>query len=170
VIWYTSDTHFWHQAIIDYCKRPFRTLDGQFDVRGMNEELIRRWNERVGLDDVVFHIGDFSFGSREQQREIVSRLHGHKVIILGNHDPSGARMLDVGFVEAKREMRVADGPYFLYLRHHPKEDFERMEFDFHLCGHVHEKWRRQGRIINVGVDQWDYRPVSIEELVGAAEG
>lgn len=170
MIWYTSDTHFWHQAIIDYCNRPFRTLDGHFDVGGMNAELIRRWNERVAPEDTIIHLGDFSFGSREQQREIASRLNGHKVIVLGNHDPSAARILDAGFDEAKREMRLADGPYLLYLRHKPNEEFERTEFDFHLCGHVHEKWRRRGKIINVGVDQWDYRPVSIGELVTSPEG
>lgn len=34
-----------------------------------------------------------------------------------------------------------------------------------LCGHIHEKWRQQQRMINVGVDVWDFAPVSEETLV-----
>jgi calcineurin-like phosphoesterase family protein len=35
-----------------------------------------------------------------------------------------------------------------------------------LHGHVHERWRQSARMINVGVDVWDYRPVS-EAAIGA---
>lgn len=38
-----------------------------------------------------------------------------------------------------------------------------------LCGHVHEAWKRDGRVINVGVDVWDYRPVSTETLISLIE-
>ena len=33
-----------------------------------------------------------------------------------------------------------------------------------LHGHVHNRWRIDGRQVNVGCDVWDYRPVSEEEL------
>src|SRR5690606_33637800 len=33
-----------------------------------------------------------------------------------------------------------------------------------LHGHVHEKWRQRGRMINVGVDAWGGRPVDEETL------
>jgi calcineurin-like phosphoesterase family protein len=128
--------------------------------------MILRWNRRVKPDDILVHLGDFSmYLHREQQREILARLNGIKVLVLGNHDASKARMEDVGFVDVKKEMRLVDGPYLLYLRHKPNEEFDTTEFDFHLCGHVHEKWKRNGRIINVGVDQWDFEPKAIEELV-----
>ena len=57
-VWFTSDTHFWHDNIIRFCNRPFES------VVEMNEELIRRWNETVPADGVVFHLGDFSFGGQ----------------------------------------------------------------------------------------------------------
>jgi calcineurin-like phosphoesterase family protein len=160
VIWYTSDTHFGHENIVEYCQRPF------LNVQHMNEGLVERWNRRVGPDDVVYHLGDFSmYLQREEQRALLAKLHGHKVLVLGNHDGSIARMLDVGFVDVKKEYRLADGPYLLYLRHKPKEDFEASEFDFHLCGHVHEKWARKGKIVNVGVDVREYEPQTINELL-----
>ena len=56
-IWVTSDTHFYHRRILEYeaSSRPFKDIDE------MNEELIRRWNKKVGTNDIVFHLGDFSF-------------------------------------------------------------------------------------------------------------
>jgi calcineurin-like phosphoesterase family protein len=39
-----------------------------------------------------------------------------------------------------------------------------------LCGHVHEAWKVHGRVINVGVDVWDYKPVSVEQILAVMEG
>lgn len=36
---------------------------------------------------------------------------------------------------------------------------------WHLCGHVHEKWKVKGQNINIGVDQWDFKPVSAHEVL-----
>lgn len=47
-----SDTHFFHRNIIDYCKRPFKS------VEEMNSEMIRKWHRRVKPDDIVYHLGD----------------------------------------------------------------------------------------------------------------
>lgn len=33
-----------------------------------------------------------------------------------------------------------------------------------LHGHAHERWQQRGRMINVGVDAWGYRPVSAARL------
>jgi calcineurin-like phosphoesterase family protein len=35
-----------------------------------------------------------------------------------------------------------------------------------LHGHVHEKWRQQGRMVNVGVDVWDFTPVAEDVITG----
>jgi calcineurin-like phosphoesterase family protein len=48
-----------------------------------------------------------------------------------------------------------------YVGHRPGDDGGRL-----LHGHVHERWRRSGRQINVGVDAWAGRPVS-ETALGA---
>ena len=55
-VFFTSDTHFYHANIINFCKRPFA------NVETMNEALIENWNAVVGVDDIVFHLGDFCFG------------------------------------------------------------------------------------------------------------
>jgi len=58
---FTSDTHFNHANIIKFCDRPFK------DVELMNETLIANWNRVVGLDDTVFHLGDFCLGGAGDQ-------------------------------------------------------------------------------------------------------
>lgn len=51
--WFTSDFHLGHFNIIRYCDRPFKSL------KQMNETLIKRFNERVNPEDLVFFLGDF---------------------------------------------------------------------------------------------------------------
>lgn len=54
-IFFTSDTHFWHENIIKFCNRPFSS------VEEMNDTIIENWNKVVGENDIVFHLGDFVF-------------------------------------------------------------------------------------------------------------
>ena len=75
-----SDTHFGHENIIQYCNRPFKT------VEEMDNVLIKNWNETVSNKDVVVHLGDFALCSKKMAREICSQLNGKKILIKGNHD------------------------------------------------------------------------------------
>ena len=50
-VFFVSDTHFFHKNIIKDCDRPFA------DVDEMNQFMIDRWNEAVGPDDIVIHVG-----------------------------------------------------------------------------------------------------------------
>ena len=77
----TSDLHFYHKRIMDFCPetRPWNSLDE------MHEYLIDHWNSNVSPDDVVFDLGDFSFGNKEQTLYTLSQLNGNIVHIYGNH-------------------------------------------------------------------------------------
>ena len=61
MIFITSDTHFGDESIRRYENRPFSS------VQEMDEELIRRWNEKVSEDDVVWHLGDFCTLGKEEE-------------------------------------------------------------------------------------------------------
>jgi len=78
--WFTSDTHFGHQGILEYEKesRPFNS------VEEMNEAIINRWNNCVSYNDIVYHLGDVAFGKKNLAH--VGRLKGTKILIMGNHD------------------------------------------------------------------------------------
>lgn len=69
-VWFTSDTHFYHTNIIDFCRRPFESIEE------MNETLIANWNKVVGTNDIVFHLGDFCLGDSTKWNGILDRLNG----------------------------------------------------------------------------------------------
>lgn len=76
----TSDTHFGHARIIELVARPFAS------VEDMDAELIRRWNETVGPDAVVLHLGDLALGSIADSLPLTGQLHGRRLLVPGNHD------------------------------------------------------------------------------------
>lgn len=163
--WFTSDTHFGHKSVIDYCARPFTS------VSEMDAELIRRWNAIVGINDTVFHLGDFSFCGALRTAEILSQLNGQKILIRGNHDHwKNEKYKRLGFFEVY-DLQVT--PEFL-MSHFPYvgEEIDDRTFsgqledkgDWLLHGHVHCAWKTKKKMINVGVDQWDYAPVSEDQI------
>lgn len=46
-----------------------------------------------------------------------------------------------------------------YAKWRPKD-----EGGWLLCGHIHQNWKTRGKMINVGVDVWDFKPVNIAEI------
>jgi calcineurin-like phosphoesterase family protein len=76
----TSDQHFSHARISELADRPFAT------VEEMNAELVRRWNEVVGPDDIVLHLGDLALGPIEESVGLTEHLNGRRFLVPGNHD------------------------------------------------------------------------------------
>ena len=133
--------------------------------------MIGRWNETVGVDDTVYHLGDFAFGSKEWIRNYRYRLNGHIVLVLGNHDRNVKAMSELGF-EAVRGMGVAlevlDGgataPVLLAHKPRPMDQWCKGVVA-QVCGHVHERWSTRPGYVNVGVDVRGFRPMSHAELI-----
>lgn len=124
-----SDTHFNHARIIDYCNRPYA------DVKEMDEDMIKKWNETVSNSDVVLHCGDFGLGNKEYISSIVKRLNGKKILILGNHDNwSEQTYRDMGFHTVSR-FPILYADWYL-CSHAPLQMFQNVPYK-NLYGHVH---------------------------------
>lgn len=170
-VWFTSDTHFNHSKIIEYCYRPYSS------VEEMNRDLIARWNARVKPGDIVYHLGDVALGQFTELPPIIAQLNGDIELSLGNHDRNAERMIGVGIKSAVRQRIVTLGNTKLWLAHVPSDNSEddrglkRPEpegpYDIELCGHVHSAWKTKHGIINVGVDVWDLQPISLEDILRA---
>ena len=79
--YYVSDLHFGHKTVIYYGNRPYQTTEE------MDEDLIARWNKKVGKFDTVYIVGDFTLKKEPSYiNGILDRLNGEKVLITGNHD------------------------------------------------------------------------------------
>ena len=165
-IFFTSDLHLDHAKVIEYCNRPFA------DVNEMNEALIANWNERVGPEDVVYLLGDFALTSRAKLEEFRRRLTGKIHIVRGNHDRGPKALAECGFNAISKEFEGFThdtGGAYLYMRHFPNPDWSSPYTPaYHLHGHVHTQYKRRGNRINVGVDVWDFRPVTLEELLACS--
>ncbi len=81
-VWVTSDLHFYHKNILNFCKdtRPYT------DVDDMNDSIVTTWNYNVHPDDTVYILGDVSFANSVKTAAILARLNGTKILIKGNHD------------------------------------------------------------------------------------
>ena len=178
MIYYIADMHFGHKNILKYDKRPFA------DTEQMDEEIIRRWNERVCDDDTVYVLGDAFFKGEERSIEIMKRLNGHKRLIRGNHDRNNGKLLKLWESVSEYE-EIKDGGHLVVLSHYPMMFYNHQhDGAVMLYGHVHntrewelvEKCQQEllqmdipARIINVGcmMDYMDYAPKTLDELLAA---
>lgn len=164
MIYFTSDQHFGHEAIIGYCDRPYKNADK------MDNALIKNWNKTVAEGDTVYVVGDVTLkGSshKEWLKNIVTRLNGQKHLVLGNHDAMKPfTYVDIGFWTVHTALRVrCEDIGDVTLVHDPAvATVDRKEL--FLCGHVHDLYKKAYNTINVGVDVWDYCPVSTLQIQG----
>jgi len=159
-IWFTSDTHFGHGAIIRYCNRPFA------GARAMDEALIDGWNDRVGRDDEVYHLGDFAFHRPRMAGEILDRLKGKKHLVFGNHDPLRIRAL-AGWASAQPYLEIGGRGFApkIVLCHYAMRVWNPHRHGaWMLYGHSHGGLAGDRQSMDVGVDVHGYRPVSLDEL------
>lgn len=183
-IFWTSDSHYFHNNILKYCNRPFET------VEAMNEALVANWNSVVKPDDHVYHLGDFCFGNVEKWNWCLEpgRLNGHIHLILGNHDPE--RVFRDGTMFGRfdsidfQKILIIEG-WTVILNHFPFLSFSN-NLDhkvMQLFGHIHSGPDGIGNVMtggkelqwnqyDVGVDNNNYTPVSwaqIKERMKLAE-
>lgn len=152
-----SDTHFGHENIIRYCNRPFTS------VEEMDQIMIKRWNETVSNNDIIIHLGDVSFYGKDKTREIIQKLNGRKILIMGNHDNYSEQFYrDAGFHTVSRFPIIYDN--FYMLSHAPLQLSETTPYA-NFYGHVHndEKYQDTATTKCVSVERTGYRPVLLFE-------
>lgn len=153
MIFLTADTHFNHENIIRYCKRPFSSKEE------MNEILKERWNSIVTDNDTVFHLGDVMVTNCLSMPEFMNQLNGMKIVIKGNHDRKSSLRKSFSDVHSPSYSLEHDGKT-IALSHEPTEYTK--PYDYKFCGHIHEKWMFDMGSLNVGVDVWNFHPISLE--------
>lgn len=99
-LYYTSDLHLGHEAIMHHCNRPFNT------VKEMDKAIMTNWNNIIKEDDIVFILGDFCWKMGSSSIAwYLDRLKGNKILILGNHDkgkfPTSKITIYDGFINTK---------------------------------------------------------------------
>jgi calcineurin-like phosphoesterase family protein len=166
-IFFTSDWHLNHFNIIKYCSRPFKSLEE------MNNLIISNFNSRVKEKDLVFYLGDFLFksgsgrgeGERNKPEDFIKQMNCKNIVwIGGNHDKNNSLKTPI------QNIVIKYGGKRIFLVHNP--EFCNVNYEFNIVGHVHEKWQfkryRKGfqftDCCNVSVEQWNYYPVTWNEI------
>lgn len=174
-VFFTADTHFGQERALTLSRRPFKS------VKDMDEYMIEQWNDIVGPNDYVYHLGDFGDYS------IRPRLNGNIHLILGNYDISfidtikadeeKLEMLKSYFIDIDNSAvlkiedlntnieNIKDKVSTLYMVHKPIDCVRDISIAFNLFGHIHgrQKVKRYG--IDVGVDANFFRPMSADDVV-----
>jgi calcineurin-like phosphoesterase family protein len=157
--YFCSDQHLFHKNIIKYCNRPFDSVDH------MNEEILRRWNEKITPDDTVYVIGDFALGKQDKATEWLSRANGKKILIIGNHDRSPRTMKEIGFDEVHYHLEVTTSNNERWLLSHFPLPLDLIKsYQRLIHGHHHSGPQSTGKRVNVCVDLWDYMPVTEAQI------
>ena len=166
---YIADCHFSHKTLLTAMdKRPFET------VEEMNEHMIMQWNETVQASDEVYILGDFSFASAAETAEILKRLKGRKILIIGNHDYylSNRNFPKDLFEWADHYKEIHDFKRKVILCHYPVFCYPGQyrvssvtgPYAYMLYGHVHNT--RDERLLNRFIKETResvYRPIGEKE-------
>jgi len=168
MIWFTADTHFDDEKTLLYRYRPFQ------NVKKMNQAIVKNWNSCISPKDTVFHLGDFAV-SDDAVEEYAPMLNGKIKLIMGNHDDVRDRKILEKYFELK------DKPYILkfnhngkgdqiFICHYPKQrpDVEKNNI-YTACGHIHDLWKITRKMVNVGVDAWHFKPVSLQQILDSRQ-
>lgn len=166
MIYYTSDLHLGHENVLKLCNRPFETIEE------MDEAIIKNWNAVVHKTDTVYILGDLIFRAERPPEEYLERLRGKKHLILGNHDESWIKKVELSkYFESVSNFAIINTGYGkATLCHFPLLDAESR---YIIHGHTHARkdlpyWdylKNSERTLNVGVDLNGYKPVLFQELV-----
>jgi calcineurin-like phosphoesterase family protein len=182
-LWFTSDTHYNHANICSSTTkwtdpvtiREFRTLEH------MNSHLVGNINEMVGQDDVLFHLGDWSFGGFESIEQFRNQIVCQNVhIVTGNHDHHiqnnrGDCQNLFSSVNKYVELNVKwpVGPEMheanFVLMHFPIASWNNMARGaIHLHGHVHfdpSMRLQEGKMMDVGCEGNNLYPIDMSEIL-----
>ena len=167
-VWITSDTHFGHKNI---CRgvTGWRLPDGSipvdktrdFDSIGeMNDAIVNNINSVVGQDDVLIHLGDWSFSGVENIQKFRDRILCKEIhLILGNHDTSIEKNRDNVqelFTSVSHYTKLMYKFKTFVLFHYPVMSWDGLnKGHIQLHGHVHLPTNLRfgkGKKMDVGID------------------
>ena len=173
-----SDTHFGHVGVCKFTHPddPTVKLRPWDNPAEMDDEMVRRWNDRVRPSDKVYHLGDVVINRKALPT--LARLNGDKVLIRGNHDI----FRDTEYREYFRELRAYHVLNGMILSHIPVHEASIGRFGVNIHGHLHATRVKRSVGVNaetgevsygsepdvryhcVCVEQTDFAPILLEDV------
>ncbi len=194
MIYFTSDQHFWHSNILKYCpNRPYATVEEMNEALVSNwNNLVRQEDEVISVGDFSLAIRPVEVYTPRLigKKTIVAGNHDwihphHKksntptkqAQLIGKYHEAGWETVVTTemrlYIPTIGEVKICHIPYYGSEDHHTDDKYAKYrpidDGTILLCGHVHQSWKtsRSSKgtlMINVGVDVWDMKPVSMDEI------
>jgi calcineurin-like phosphoesterase family protein len=161
-VFFTSDTHFGHAGRDNWLinQRGFASVDE------MDETLIANWNAAVSQRDEVWFLGDFTLKGAQHARRYLDRLNGKLHLIWGNHDVNAVRNLP-RWTSSQFGAEIRLDGYRLTLLHYAMKIWNRSHHgSLMLYGHSHGSLLGDSQSCDVGVDVWQFRPTTLDQILG----
>ena len=156
---FTGDQHLGHWNISRYCGRPFQA------VEEMDETIIANFNSAVSENDITIHLGDFTLISNPitVNDKYVKRLNGNHIFLKGSHDrwlsKTAPTIWDLHIVGSMGDISIVCCHYAMRTWH--KSHFNSIQ----LYGHSHGTLEPIGKQWDVGVDNNNFFPLSLEQII-----
>lgn len=157
-----TDSHFAHERMIKYCGRP-----ADFDQR-----IINQWQATIQPQDIVYHLGDVTWGPQGQLQQIMNGLPGTKILVRGNHDRNHSNnwFVQAGFsaVVEKAQVSGAILSHFPALMTQEEIDFGIINIHGHFHNNHPKRWEQslKNKITSshflMILENVEYRPISLE--------
>lgn len=175
MMWFTADLHLGHRSIIDFCKRPFRS------VGEMDNILIRNWNTVVKEGDLIYVLGDLTLRGFSDTTTYCRKLNGEIHIVPGSHDKKWLRHMEKDDVPLYSKEGIVtilpplhttyitnyrhDKKLVIVLCHYALRVWDKSHFNsWQLYGHSHGRLRPIGKQYDIGTDHNGFFPIHLDEL------
>lgn len=116
--------------IREYCESKGYVLTEDNVVEMMDKWLVDLWNSQVTKKDTVYILGDFSFHTAEENKQLLGKLNGNKFLILGNHDGNSDSLVNY----FRQITQIKEVKY---------KDESGETFCFELCHYAMVTWNRK---------------------------
>ena len=158
-VFFIADMHFGDKSIIDIEGRQFST------VQEMDETIINNWNKTVYKGDTIFILGDLTAYDKFKTSEIIKKLNGEKILVMGNHDTQTPQWYrECGFSQVIEYPVVYDN--FWMLSHEPLYVNNNSPYA-NIFGHVHNNPMYKTvstRSYCVSAERIGYTPISFNDI------
>lgn len=159
MIFFTADTHFGDPRVLRLDKRPFASM-AEHDAA-----LVGLWNETVGPEDEVWHLGDVMSARSGSPDRLLATLHGRKHLVVGNNDPPAVVTAE-GWASVQHYQELMVDGHRLVLCHYAFRSWNQIgKKAINLHGHSHGRLKPMLRQFDVGVDARGLRPVTLATLL-----
>lgn len=170
-IWVIGCTHFGDEGALKWTFQNEEKIRPFYSVEAMDQRMISEWNETVGEDDIVYHLGDVCFYSNKQDGfDTLSKLKGEKRLVLGNHDNEWLYFYNKYKGPQIFQKIYVDQPlpdFGVILSHRP---LHRSQLNcgnktlMNVHAHIHEKKVSDPLYFNACVEQIGYRPKLLSDI------